>query len=56
MEHSIQQLMAGSISQILQDRERRAETMQNWMPSLMNMEEHQAPEQTTGKTRDGGML
>ena len=36
---------------------RRQKPCKNWIHSLMNMEEHQkskAPEQTTGKTRDGG--
>ena len=42
MEHSIQQLMVESILQILQDREKDVQKpCKNWMPSLMNMEEHQ---------------
>ena len=42
MEHSIQQLMVESISQILLDQEKDVlKPCKNWMHSLMNMEEHQ---------------
>ena len=42
MEHSIQQPMAESILQILQDQEKDVpKPCKNWMPSLMNMEELQ---------------
>ena len=42
MEHSIQQLMVESISQILPDQEKDVlKPCKNWIPSLMNMEEHQ---------------
>ena len=42
MEHLIQQLMVESISQIPQDQGKDVpKPCKNWMPSLMNMEEHQ---------------